>query len=531
MFKGTLQRKILVMVVSLISLIMMLMLGIFIYIDYDRTFERTKENSLQTAKILSHMDDVQNLVSKKSQTEELNSIINHYKSQIDASFIVVKDKEGQVLTYPYEEKIGEVMPFEDEFVAIVFGGYYSGRSTEVMGPSVVGIAPVFNVENQLVGTVKVGFLIEDLSEAIFERAKKLMFFSLFIFLLAILSSIWLAKSIRKDTLGLEPQQIASFYSERKAILSSISEGIIAIDATENITLMNSAAKEILGLAHRYIGKPIQTVIPSFKLNNDFMGNEIHPSFELNLKDKILIMTTVPLRDGIHQKGAVITFKDRTEMVGIVNQLFEVSEYSNELRAQTHEFTNKLYVISGLLQLGKYEQAVQMIQEEMEVSEYTNRLVFEYIKDSNVQAIILGKMGVASEMKVSFVIDENSSLVELPSFIRIGELTVIIGNLIDNAFDAVSKQSQGEVVFFALDIGEDIIIEITDNGQGIHPELLYEVFNQGFTTKKKPDHGFGLVNVQKIVRSLGGDIQVTSDDTGTTFSVYIPKEVKEKGDLE
>ncbi|WP_269053019.1 ATP-binding protein [Sporosarcina sp. G11-34] len=509
---------------------MILMLGLFIYIDYSRTYERTEENSLQTAKILSHMDTVQDSISTEDQSAELPPIIDYYKSQVGASFIVIKDKNGQILTHPNKERVGQVTTFKDEFTAIVFGGFYSGISGETMGQAIVGVAPVYNDDNQIIGTVKVGFLVESLSGAIFERAKNLFYFSLFIFVLAILSSVLLARSIRKDTLGLEPEQIAAFYSERRAILSSISEGIIAIDASGNITLMNTAAKEILDLAHNHITEPIQSVIPTFVLSEQFINNEIHQSFELNVKDKILIMTTVPLRNGVNQKGAVITFKDKTETIGMVNRLFEVSKYSDNLRAQTHEFTNKLYVISGLLQLGKYDQAIQMIQEEIDVTEYENRIVFEHIKDSNVQAIILGKMGMASEMKTSFVLDENSSLKELPPFIRTGALTIIIGNLIDNALEAVSAQEKREVSFFALDIGEDIIIEVTDNGPGIHSDLLYEVFKQGFSTKSEANHGFGLANVQKIVRGLGGDIQVTSDDSGTTFSVYIPKTEKVEGDL-
>lgn len=529
MFSGTLQRKILVVVVSLITLVMILMLGLFVYVDYSRTFDRAHENSLQTAKMLSYMDPVQDYIEMQNHTD-LIPVIDYYQSQSDASFIVVKDKSGKILAHPDPKKIGEVVAFKDEFTALVFGGYYSQISAETVGTAIIGVSPVYNEENQIIGTVKVGFMTKDLTEGIIERARRLFHFSLVIFLVAILSSVWLARSIRKDTLGLEPQQIAQFYSERRAILASINEGIIAINAFGNITLMNSAAKEILGLSHRYIGEHIQSVIPSFELTEQLIHQEVRSTFELNVKDKILIVTTVPLRNGISEKGAVITFKDRTEMVEMINKLFEVNKYSENLRAQTHEFINKLYMISGLLQLGNYNQAIQMIQEEIDVSEYTQRLVFEHIKDANVQAIILGKMGMASEMKVLFIVDENSSLQELPSFIRTGDLTVIIGNLIDNAIDAVSVRNKGEVNFFALDIGEDIIFEVTDNGPGIKLDALYEVFNQGFTTKEKPGHGFGLANVRKIVRSLGGDIQVTSDDTGTTFSVYIPKEEKTEGDL-
>lgn len=148
--------------------------------------------------------------------------------------------------------------------------------------------------------------------------------------------------------------------------------------------------------------------------------------------------------------------------------------------------------------------------------------FENIKDAHVQAILFGKVGKASEMKVDFEIDENSSLEQLPEWFGTGALTVILGNLIDNALEEVANYQDGQVSFFALDFGEDVIFEVSDNGKGIPPELQDELFKKGYSTKSSTGRGIGLANVDGAIRVLGGTIQVTSTEEGTIFSVYIPK---------
>lgn len=510
------------MVISLIFLIMLIMQSLFIYTDYNRTFARTKETSLSTAKMLSYMDSIQEAVLTGDEPGDLKPLIDYYEANTDAAFILVKSKKGDFLAHPDKTAIGEVMPLDNEYNAVVFGAYYTVLSDEMSEMSIIGIAPILNKEQQVIGIVKVGYFVNDLYGAIIERSKKLLYITIWVFMAAILSSILLARSIRKDTLGLEPKQIAELYTERHAILSSISEGVIAIDKAGRIVMMNLAAKRILGLAHEQLDQSIDAVVPGLSVEKFKNLQTSSHSLEMTVNEKVLIFNTAPLRKDITRIGTVITFRDKTEMVEIVNRLFEVSRYSEDLRAQTHEFANKLYVISGLLQLGEYDEAILMLQEEIEINEATNQLIFEQIKDPNVQAILLGKMSKASESKLTFTIDDNSTLEMLPSFIRTGSLSSILGNLLDNAFEAVVGKENGTVSFFALDMGDDIIFEVTDNGDGIPPERMDDIFKQKYTTKSNGNRGFGLTNVQQIVHELNGDIQVDSSEQGTTFSVYIPK---------
>lgn len=530
MVKQTLQRKILIMVIALISFVMIIMQGLFIYTDYKRIFSRIEADSLSTAKIISYLNNVQQAILTNDERQDLNPLIDYYKLNANASFIIVKDREGKILAHPETPEINQIKEEPNEFKAIVFGGYYTTRSEELFEQSIVGVAPIFNDQDQVIGTVKVGYFVNELYKEIFERAKRIFYIGIWIFIIALLSSWLLARNIRKDTLGLEPKQIAELYTERHAILSSISEGVVAIDKKGKISMMNLAAEQILGLSSTPLKQSIYSILPGFSVEEFKKIEKHYHSLELTINEKVLIFSAMPLRHQSIRIGTVITFRDKTETAKIVNELFEVSRYSEDLRAQTHEFANKLYAISGLLQLGNYEEAILMIQEEIDVNETTNTLIFEQIKDPNVQAILLGKMGKASESKVTFTIDGNSSLELLPPFIRTAPLSTIIGNLIDNAFEAVALQDDGEVHFFALDLGNDIIFEVSDNGTGIEEGLLDEIFKPKYSSKSNDNNrGYGLANVQQIVTELNGDIQVSSDEHGTIFSVYIPK--KRKGECQ
>lgn len=525
MLKSKLQKKILLMVTSLILFLMILMLSVFVVTDYVNLFDRSHTVGLQTAKMLSYMDTVKEGIEQRTDVDkagDLEAVIEHYSNQVDATFIVIQDKSGRILASPYDEQINKVIPFEDGYQAIVFGANYSMLSSEIIGPSVSSKAPIYNEEeNQIIGVATVGYLISDLRQIVQHRVEKLLIMSFIILALGILISFWLARSIRKDTFGLEPEQIASFYMERKAILASIDEGIIAVDQQGEITLINTSARSILGVTRKRIGDSIETIFPNVPTVTELNASATQ-SFEMVYGEKRLVVSAMPLQLEGEQKGALITFRDTTEMMEVVNTLYEVRKYSDDLRAQAHEFTNKLYLISGLLQLGKYEEAVRTIQTEISVSDDTNEFIFNNIKDAHVQAILFGKVGKASEMKVDFEIDDNSSLEPLPEWLGIGSLTVILGNLIDNALEETANYAEGQVSFFVLDFGEDIIFEVSDNGHGIQPELLNKLFEKYYSSKSVTGRGFGLANVDAAVRALGGSIQVSSTEQGTVFSVYIPK---------
>jgi CitB family two-component system sensor histidine kinase CitS len=498
------------------------LIAVFLYVDHKQIYDAKAKISLQTAKTISFMPTI--IESFYSNTSSLQALTEHIKSQVDADFIVIIDRDGQILSHPDPGEIGGTIPIVDNYKAIVFGGYNSMKSTEMIGPSLVGKAPIFNEEKQIVGVVTVGYLIENIESEIFSKTKSILSFVSILLLLGIIGSVFLARSIRKDTYGLEPRQIAALYRDNHSILSSLNEGIIAIDKKGKITLINFAARKILNLTENYENQPIQLALP-FIESSEIFGNEKKTvsNKEIMLQGKMIILNSMPIYQDHMIVGWVATFRDKTDLKELVDKLSEVERYSEDLRAQTHEFTNKLYVIFGFLQLGNYEDAVKMLQIEIDTNDTINKLVFEQISDPKVQAILLGKIGRASEKKITFQIDDNSSLGILPEHIDSTQLTIIISNLLDNAFDEVSENKDKRVSFFTLDFGQYIIFEVTDNGKGIPDDKLNCIFKPGYSSKNEVGRGYGLANVDAVVKELNGTIQVSSEPNRTSFTVYLPKD--------
>lgn len=171
----------------------------------------------------------------------------------------------------------------------------------------------------------------------------------------------------------------------------------------------------------------------------------------------------------------------------------------------------------------------MIKEEYAIQNEQHDILFQNIHSQQVQAILLGKMSKASEKKVKLSIDDNSTLGPLPPHIGLSHLITIIGNLIDNAFEAVADQSVQEVSCFITDIGRDIVIEVSDTGMGVPPDKMEAVFERGYSSKGMK-RGYGLANVKESVRELGGWIELTNQKSGgAVFTVFIPKEKQTKGE--
>jgi CitB family two-component system sensor histidine kinase CitS len=411
----------------------------------------------------------------------------------------------------------------DNELALLYGQHYTSKATGTLGPSLRGKAPIIDDNGEIIGVVSVGFLIKDIREIVFRNVLKISGVALIILFIGTIAGVILARNIRKDTLGLEPHQIASLYRERNAILFSVKEGIIAIDASGRITMINHSAKEMLDLKEDCVNEPIKTVFPNTKLPDILMLENAGQDIEIEIKDLVLIMNRTPIIENNQVVGVVASFRNKTEIQKMLDTLFEMRRYSEELRAQTHEYTNKLYVLSGLLQLGHYKEAIQMIQHEHKQQEGQNKILFDQIHDQTVQAILLGKISTSSEKKITFIIDDNSSIDQLPEHLNPSDAITIIGNLIDNAFEATSRQTAREVTFFITDVGHDVVIEVSDNGPGIEEDKVDRIFEKGYSTKGSKSHGFGLTNVKKAVERAGGVIEtVNQKQGGAIFTVYLPK---------
>jgi two-component system CitB family sensor kinase len=211
---------------------------------------------------------------------------------------------------------------------------------------------------------------------------------------------------------------------------------------------------------------------------------------------------------------------------LTEELSQVKRYTEALRSQTHEFNNLLYTISGLIQLESYEEALELIHKETADHQEFVQFVMKKMKDPRLAGILLGFYNRAKELKIDFILDRESDISKLPAHIDHSHLVSIIGNLITNAFESVEKNDdrQRKVRLFVTDIGDELIIEVEDSGEGIKDELADRLFTRGFSTKSGKNRGYGLARVKELIEEVNGSIAIEKGDlNGALFIVAIPKE--------
>lgn len=518
----TLQTKIITLIITLIVFVISVLTGMFIYYEAKDTNEEMQKLALQASRTLSLIPIIKDVSHEDLQSGSMQAITQQIGNQAGANYVLIEYKDGLNISYPTYGASHCAFDTENN-KAIVFGGFYTVETDNELGNILWGKAPIIADNNgqQIIGVVSVGFLKSEIQQSIKQKLLKTLIIAIIVLIVGLFGGVLLAKSIRKDIMGLEPHEIASLYRERNAILKSVKEGIIAIDNKGHITLLNKSAKQMLGITNDSINKPITGLLPNTRMLRVLDTNMVETDDEMIMNNRVLIVNRMPIIENGKTVGVVSSFRDKTEIQKMVDTLTEIKNYSEDLRAQTHEFTNKLYVLSGLLQLEQYEQAIEMIQQETNQLNFQNDILFNQIKDPKLQAILLGKIGKASEKKVSLEIDDNSYLSALPNHISITDCIIILGNLIDNAFDEV-MQDEGKVSFFVTDIGNDIVFEVSDNGKGIPNEKIPHLFEKGVSSKAEKNRGFGLWNVKTVVDKLNGSIEVSNGkNSGAIFTVFLP----------
>ncbi|GAB3055100.1 ATP-binding protein [Virgibacillus ainsalahensis] len=524
LFNASLQTKITGLLLGVIIAIILILSTFYAYSTVEQILANKNRLSMQTARTVSLLPSVKDALEEGDGRKSLQFLTDQFSMENEADFIIIQDKKGRILTHPNEEYLGKVQAFDDGFKARVFGGYYNMESAEFLAPSIVGIAPIFSETGSVLGVTTVGYLKGSTLALIYERIRFILYLSVAVIIIGVVLGYLLARHIRKETFGYEPREIAALYSRQDTLLSSLNEGVVAADEHGKTTLINNSAKDLLEITDAYIHRPVGELLPTLEYNEVYETKDAKLNQEIYLRNKALIVNMAPMFTQGEFSGVVAIIRDRTEITEMINTLSEVKKYSDDLRAQTHEFANKMHLISGMLQLGNYSQVMEMIDREMNHIQKNNRSIFNQIEDTNVQAILIGKMGKASEKKIDFMIDEGSYLSPLPPHIEVAELITIIGNLVDNALEEVMVVSRPFVVFSTIDIGKDIIFEVSDNGSGMKEEDQETIFQPGYSTKGNGNtrRGFGLYNVRAAVNKLNGSIEVDSSQQGTTITVYIPK---------
>jgi two-component system CitB family sensor kinase len=462
---------------------------ITVLVARERTETAARERALTIARTVAALPDV-TAALHAGDPRSLQPLAERVRRVSDVDFVVVMSPKGIRYTHPNPARIG------GHFVGAIDAARRGGTVTETtkgtLGRSVRAVVPV-REDGRIVALVGVGVLTKAIGEEVESMLPALLGLAAVVLVLGGALSLLLARRLKRQTLGLEPQEIATLYAHHDATLHALREGLVVLDNDGRPALVNDHARVLLD-------DDIDVLAP-------LVAAGPRDDVPLIAGDRVLLTSV----RAVPRVGTVVTLRDRTEVEALARELGAVRALADALRAQTHEAANRLHVIAGLVELGRTDEAVALAGSEAQSAQDLLGRLGEGIEEPVLVALLLGKTATARERGVELRVAPGARLHEgFPPT----ALATIAGNLIDNALEA----GVGTITVSLADDGETAELEVRDDGPGLAPELLGRAFEAGVTTKG--DRGLGLALVQRAVRELGGTVAVRNED-GAVFTVRLP----------
>lgn len=442
--------------------------------------------------------------------------IDTLRAALGVDFIVVIDPGSMRLTHADSTRIGHHFRGDDEHRALA-GAHYVSVAEGTLGVSVRGFAPVHNAGGEVIGAVSVGVTQSRLAPLRAESRKTLLLWLAAVLLLGGGGSAWLAARIKHRLMGMEPDDIARLVAERRAMLDAMHEGVIALDDTHRVTLINPAAQALLasagaapiGLGDRLTGVAAQAA--DVKPNRP---GPAHPQTDiaLNLGGRPFLgsyrrMTGASATEGA-APGAVITFRDTRAVQALAEELTGVRRYAQALRAATHEFKNKLHVMLGLTQIGETDALEAYLRDLVDHRDAVSASIVEQLREPVLAGFLLAKQSEAREQGIALVLSADTVVPAAERSADVHALVSIIGNLLENAFEAVAGCQAPTVDLQMAFDGGILSLTVQDNGIGMDEATIDNSLRQGFSSKGD-QRGVGLHLVSQQLDAVGGRLALYS----------------------
>jgi two-component system, CitB family, sensor kinase len=520
-----LATQVLLLQVAVVTLTLGLAGGMLAYFSHERLASQYETQSLDVARAIAFAPavradveryDTAPLTPSPALTNELangplQTLATEIQQHSHLLFVVIANDQGIRLSHPDRNELGKHVSTDPS--QALAGHEVVDREQGTLGRSVRAKVPIYAPDStRIVGEVSVGISTETVHRQLWSDVRKAAILVGVALLIGIIGSVLLARRWRGLTLGLQPSEMAELIRGQAAVLHGIDEGVVAADTDWKVTFVNDLACRMLEVDDE-IGRPVDDIGLTPRVLDVFRSADPTPTLA-TVGDRIVVVSARHVaRDG-RELGTVLVVRDRTDVESLTRQLDAVQVMSTVLRAQRHEFANRLHLLNGLLHSGHVDEAAQYVEELLGSGPLGSAIPgIDAIRDAFLQAFLAAKSASAREAGVTLTIGENTWVpgrLALPV-----DVTTVLGNLLDNAiYAARTGAADAKVVEVEL-LQDDSTLHITvaDTGDGVAPDFVEHVFTEGKSTK--PDsgipggRGIGMALSRQIIRALGGDIRLSS----------------------
>ena len=480
--------------------------------------------ALAVARTLANSPEIRQGLMKKPEESGIQAIAQAVNKSNDFLFIVVTDMQSIRYSHPEAQRIGQ--PFKGDDILLALQGKENvAINRGFLAQALRVFTPIYDEHHRQIGVVSIGLELSRVTEQINNSRGSIFWSILFGVLVGLLGTWVFVKVLKRILFGLEPYEISNLFEQRQAMLHSIKEGVIAVDECGEVTLINQAAQELLDYHKSQDDAQLSTLSHAWSKVVDF-SQVLHDGTprrdeEIMVKDRLLLINTVPVLSNGKIIGAISTFRDKTEVRKLMQRLDGMVNYADALRERSHEFMNKLHVILGLLHLKSYKQLENYILKTANSYQEEIGSLLGKIKSPVIAGFLLSKINRTSDLGHSLVISNESQLPENSNEDQVAVLITVLGNLIENALEALGQEPGGEISVSLHYRHGWLHCEVNDDGPGIAPEHSEHIFEKGVSSKGT-ERGVGLALVKQQVENVGGNISVESEPgIFTQFFVQLP----------
>lgn len=512
--------------------------GIMINIHFerekrDRNLQNVAEAIAQSPMIVSYVTGGRSAAEQTRMAEYLDSLRDTLD---DIDVISVIGADGLRLYHSDPSLTGTfydgTVPDFEQGADILYVSDETGPS----GTQRRTYAPVYDDDGNYLGFVMAIMLMENIYTEVRQTVLIFLLITAAALLAELLISSGLSRRLKKALLGYEPDVFTAMYQVRDNILESLAEGIIAVNEDQKVQFVNSAALSMIRSAQpeytddaSLIDQDIRTIRCAASLSRTLESGEKETG--ISFPDYNIVLDQIPVLEEGAVTGVLGILHNRAEYTRLMEDLAGTRYLVDAMRANNHDFTNKLHVILGLLQMEMYDEASAYIQNITFVQRSTVSEIMQTVNEPALAALLIGKASRASELNIRFRMREESVYSRTDIAVSAEALVTLVGNLIDNAYEAMDTDSgpekPKELLFGIYSRPGALLITVEDTGQGIPRESLDHIFKKGYSTKGQ-DRGTGLWQVKKIAEDFGGTVSVTSlPGVGSSFSVSFKKKGQDK----
>ena len=483
-----------------------------------------KEEINSVSKIVANNEQVQIALRKKVKPTTYNPIQKYaeqVKKETKVDFIVVLDNNCVRYSHPSENHIGKKFSSPSDAQKSSSGKAHYSHRRGVLGTGYRIFRPIF-AHKQQIGIVCVGLTDKSINKVIRVAQRSVVIGSLVSLIIGILLALLISRRIKKTLFDMEPNEIAFKLTELYAINDSIDEALIVVNNHKILITANYLAKK--SFPSLMVGKALDKNLIDLLFADNQQLPKTNELVLINAKEYIVSVSQLVYHKQIF--GQVALLQDQSKYQKLSEQLAGSQQYIQSLRAQSHEFLNKLQAIYGMIELKQYDQVNSFIAKINQNYQQEFGQLNKQLESPALVGFLTGKMNQAQEQRVNLEITPDSNLPQKIVTEQLNlDLIKILGNLIDNSLAAIKDSGK---ITLAINFDSEssvLIIEVADTGTGISSEVKKHLFKQKYSTKGK-DHGYGLILVQQIIKSYSGHLEVSScKPHGSNFYIELPLQEK------